>query len=209
MPSGTALCFGDDTHEMTILRTFAACTTILAVAMVAAHTRCRLRNLLRLVYHLDGRRVVRKQIIPGDPERDPSADQHPWRLALVARAKGSEGLRFSIAKSVTAQERLVDRNGRLRAFPDSYRDKKDIARYVAGHIHAGNAAFFGVWVNHHATFVVRLQPRILDKSDAWWHPVEKNKPARGRSGPLSNTIFVSSPFAPSRDRMGSERRGML
>src|SRR6185369_12010796 len=37
---------------------------------------------------------------------------------------------------------------------------------------------------------VRLQPRILDKSDAWWHPVEKNKPARGRSGPLSNTIFV-------------------
>ena len=37
----------------------------------------------------------------------------------------------------------------------------------------------------------------------------KNNPARGRSGPLSNTIFVSSPSAPSRHRMGSLRSRML
>jgi hypothetical protein len=75
-------------HELTILRTFAACTTILAAAMAAvnmnARIRCRLCDLLRRVYRLDGGRVVRKQIIPRDPERDPSVHQHPWRLALAA-----------------------------------------------------------------------------------------------------------------------------
>ena len=47
VPSGQPFVL-ETTHEMTILRTFAACTTILAVAMVAAHHRCRLRNLHRL-----------------------------------------------------------------------------------------------------------------------------------------------------------------
>jgi hypothetical protein len=53
-------------HELTILRTFAACTTILAAAMAAvnmnARIRCRLCDLLRRVYRLDGGRVVRKHV---------------------------------------------------------------------------------------------------------------------------------------------------
>src|ERR1700709_1564483 len=32
-------------------------------------------------------------------------------------------------------------------------------------------------------FGPRSQPRISERSEAWRHPVEKNKPDRGRSGP--------------------------
>jgi hypothetical protein len=59
--------------ELTTLRTLAACTTVLAAAMVAANVnRCRLCNLHYRFPRLDGGWLVRKQNIPSDPECDPS-----------------------------------------------------------------------------------------------------------------------------------------
>jgi hypothetical protein len=55
---------------------------------------------------------------------------------------------------VAAQERLVDCDGRLRAFRYGYRDKKDVARHVTGNIQAGNAAFFRIEVNYDAPFLI-------------------------------------------------------
>ena len=116
----------------------------------------------------------------------------------------------SIAKSVAAQERLVDRDGRLRAFPDSYCDKKDVARHVARNINAGNTAFLRIWdqsprpLRHSACSQDSSISRMPDGSRS-----KRTSRPGARSGPLSNMIFVSSPSVPSRDRMGSERNGML
>ena len=67
----------------------------------------------------------------------------------------------SVAKSVAAQERLVDGDGRLRAFRDGYCDKKDVARHVARNIYAGNTGFFRIGINYNAAFRIPLAAKTF------------------------------------------------
>ena len=65
------------------------------------------------------------------------------------------------AEPVAEQERLVDCDGRLRAFPYGNRDKKDVARHVTGNIHARNAAFFRIGVNYDASFRITFATKTF------------------------------------------------
>ena len=91
-----------------------------------------------------------------------------WRWYPKARRKRKLAhFAHLVAKSVTAQERLVDRDGRLRAFRYRYRHKKDVARHVAGNIHARDTAFFRVGIDYDAPFCTCVCSRdVSDRSEA-------------------------------------------
>ena len=87
-------------------------------------------------------------------------------LADEGGANGSDDIHPSermdlFAEPVAEQQRLVDCDARLRAFADSYRDKKDVSRHVAGNINAGNAAFLRIGVNYHAPFRITFATKTF------------------------------------------------
>jgi len=88
-------------------------------------------------------------------------------MALAPKSReGSEKLGRLFAKPVAPQERLVDRDARLRALSYGNRNKKNVARNVAGHMPPRNADLSGQRVCHHAPFSSLLQPRLFERSEA-------------------------------------------
>jgi hypothetical protein len=65
-------------------------------------------------------------------------------LTLAPNSReGSEKLGRLFAKPVAVQERLIDRDARLRALSYGDRNKKNVAGHVAGHINARDTGLAG------------------------------------------------------------------
>jgi hypothetical protein len=93
-------------------------------------------------------------------ECNPSHDQRDRSLALAPKIReGSEKLGRLFAKPVAAQERLIDRDARLRALSYGNRNKKNVARHVAGHINARDAGLASHRVGDNAALLVALCSR--------------------------------------------------
>src|SRR6185295_16748175 len=154
-------------EELSILRTFAAATTVLAAALVAANVNARVTVagfmifiVASIAWMADGWLETKTSLVIQNVILLLINAIGVWRWFPKA-AKEAKSCRASIAKPVTAQERLVDRHGCLRALPDSHSDKKDIARNVSRNIYPRNTAFFRLGINHHAPFVIPLAAKTF------------------------------------------------
>jgi len=98
-------------------------------------------------------------MLAGAPRRVGGEERHVFGNRLLnARRLDRQG---SIAKLVSAQEILIDRDGRLRSLSDGHCDKEDIARNVTCHIYPRNTAFFRDRIDHNATLVIPLAAEIF------------------------------------------------
>src|SRR6185437_8961159 len=99
----------------------------------------------------------------------------------------------SFAKTISFQKRSVYRYGRLGSFADRDGDEQHVTRNVARDIDACHAVSSVSGSVTTTPFSPRLQPRVFDRSEAWWHPVKKNMPGSASTFPLSKPSAESLP----------------